>query len=160
MDVAMIAGLGIIAYFAYKLFGGSSDNAQNNATTQQNTAAANAADTAKSNAAGIAPTYDQATLSGLADQVYTLAVTNSDYSNSQAIKDAIIQCNNIADWNALKGYYGTRKMAVGYFNTCYALGFNCDSLDIFQTVKISCTDQDRADMTSFFMNTGMPGVVF
>ena len=152
-DLVVVGVVLVAGYFAYQaissLFGDSKQkiNDQNNQSVDQGTSAANAATQTTVQATGQQPTLSAATIQGLANSIITVLnqVDPSDYpfDSSPGLGDYADQVNNYADWVALVGAFGTKKL------------LNGQSVDLVTGLSMAMLPADKSALNSYFVESGI-----
>jgi hypothetical protein len=136
--LAVVGGLGILAYFlTTKLFGAltpppTSGTTNNTANTGASASAA-AADVAAAAAAGIRQTLSN-------NQIASMSTTISNYITNWSgdndtlanIIETVDQINNQADWAALVAAFGVQKFnsSLSIWSVCNTVGYDCSSMNL------------------------------
>jgi hypothetical protein len=97
MDLLLIGGLGLAAYFLLNKLGGGLETgtSSNNTAIDQNTSTAVANDQTAAAAQGIKQTLSDSTLNGMATTIFNMAGNGADPGD---IVQTVDQVNNYADW--------------------------------------------------------------
>lgn len=141
IPVALVVGGG---FALYKLFGSggllsnlfSNANDKNNTTTDTTIQSGQQTTAAQLAAAGAKPSLTNTQLSQIANTVFTLGT--QDPPDVGGINNQISQINNLADLNAIIGYFGTRAInaSLSYYTFCYTLGYDCTQVGLNQFINI------------------------
>lgn len=155
--------LGVGGFLLYKFFanGAGTGTSQNNAAIDQNTAAAAAADLAKSQQAGIAQTISDSNLNGYATALYQLLGSGGgppiDDSTAYQIDNIVTQVNNATDWYRLVQLFGTKKYnSGGTWSACGLTGLGCDSYDLPSALRIAMPAASLSNINTFFSDQNIP----
>jgi hypothetical protein len=134
----LIGALGIGAYFLYEaFFGGTSANSANNNAITQNTTAANASTLAQSQAV-VPQTLSQSQVNAIATDIYNQGQTGNAATNmlasdaaQQQIHDDLMQINNATDWYAIVSAFGAKT-------SCVFASTGCQNYDLASWIKALC----------------------
>lgn len=153
-------GLVIGGYFLVKnLFGGLGDlftgaNTSNASAIQQQSTNATAAALSQAQQQGIQQTKTDAQLSGAATTISTLGsktIGQGSSADQDSIVNTIIQsADNITDYLKIKQFFGVKQVATGWLSTCYALGFNCDAVDLDAFLHLVLDESHIDSLRNYF----------
>lgn len=139
------------------LFTGDNNSNNDQITTANEQATQSSINQATSQ--GIPQTKSDSQLSGAATAVYSIGSkqngpgTNSD---QQSIVNTVINSvDTLTDYLKLKYFFGTKKVSTGFLSTCYALGFNCNAVDLDAFLRLALDEAHIDGLINYFRSQGI-----